>query len=240
MDYGGAGQCLPFQHMMSNGQIGCSSSRKPIAGKHEKHRNAGAQRRQFGFLTVPALMIAAGLEMSGTDRAIGLVDQQAIRTNSLITVMLQNNGLSGQKPQEELKKGGSRKVNDVAVANDTPQLKKAWSAHNVKRIGRFVRLACVGLRDNGHFEFLIGVVSLQAGKACGQGLHDVFNPSDARCEKVRIDEQFHMGDIPAGFVKYHPQPCVQVGKLLPIESGNTIMREHDETAANGWAPLPIL
>src|SRR5215472_370095 len=165
MDYGGAGQCLPFQHMMSNGQIGCSSSRKPIAGKHEKHRNAGAQRRQFGFLTVPALMIAAGLEMSGTDCAIGLVDQQAIRTNSLITVMLQNNGLSGQKPQEERKKGGSRQVNYVAVANDMPQLQKVWSAHNAKRVFGIVRVAGASPGDDGYLEFSIGVVSSQAGKA---------------------------------------------------------------------------
>jgi len=141
-------------------------------------------------------MKAVGLEMSGTYRPIGLVDQQAIRTNGLITVMLQNDGPSGKKPQEERKKGRSRQVNYIAVANDTPQLQKVWSAHNAKRVFGIVRIAGASLGDESYVELSIGVVSSQAGKACGQRLYGVFDPSDAWSEKVRIDEQFHSGTFP--------------------------------------------
>jgi len=141
-------------------------------------------------------MKAAGLEMSGTYRAIGLVDQQAIRTNGLITVMLQNNWPSGKKPQEERKKGGSRQVNYVAVANDMPQLQKVWSTQNAKRVFGIVRIAGASPGDDGYLEFSIDVVSSQAGKACGQGLYGVFDSPDAWSEKVRIDEQFHSETFP--------------------------------------------
>src|SRR5438874_10025292 len=75
VDNGRARERVAHQYMVRNGKIRSGLARKPMARKHEKQRNASAQKREFASLTAPTFAVVLCLKMSGADGAIGLMDQ---------------------------------------------------------------------------------------------------------------------------------------------------------------------
>jgi hypothetical protein len=56
------------------------------------------------------------LEVPGTSGTVGLIDQDAVWANGLITVMLDDHGFAGESRQEQRSQGRARDVNDIALA----------------------------------------------------------------------------------------------------------------------------
>jgi hypothetical protein len=99
------------------------------------------------------------LKVPGTDRAAGLISQQSVWANGLITVVFHNGGLACQKSKKERHEGWPSDVHDIALANQGPKFNERRASKDGKREGAVVSCPNSTLGDNGDLKIRIGVIA---------------------------------------------------------------------------------
>jgi hypothetical protein len=78
-------------------------------------------------------------------------------------------------------------MEDIAGANEPPELKKTWPANHAERKYAVVVISRGSLRHQGDFELSRAICIEQFDKSSGQRKNDGFHAADARSEKVGVD-----------------------------------------------------
>jgi hypothetical protein len=74
----------------------------------------------------------SGLKMTGTDRAIGLMDQDTVGTDGLVAVVFDDVRFAREFGEEHWEEGRARDVNDVGATNQAPQLQRGGGADDAE------------------------------------------------------------------------------------------------------------
>lgn len=88
-------------------------------------------------------------------------------------------------------------MDDIARANEAPELKQARPADYTERKRAVVVILRRFLRHQSDFEFADAVRIAQLGKPAGQGKNDGLDATNTGGKKVRIDQQLHVFGSPA-------------------------------------------
>lgn len=92
-------------------------------------------------------------------------------------------------------------MEDIARADEAPELKQGRPADDAEWKRAVIEILCWFLCHQSDFEFAGAVRITQLGKPAGQGKNDGLDTTDAGGKKVRIDQQLH-----AGFFRRKPTP----------------------------------
>ncbi len=61
-----------------------------------------------------------GLEVSRTDATVRLMDQETVRTDGLVAVVLDDDRLARKRTEDQRWKSWARNVDDIALPNNAP------------------------------------------------------------------------------------------------------------------------
>jgi hypothetical protein len=144
-----------------------------------------------------AFQMASRHEVARAGRAGGFNQELPIRTNRLEAVMFDDDRLSRQQTEIQGRESGTGDVEDIAGADEPPKFKEARLADDAEWKFAVIVASRRSLCRQGDFEFARSGGITQFGKPASEREHDRLNATDARGEKVRIDQQLHVFRSPA-------------------------------------------
>ena len=101
-------------------QIGSAAQRMP--GKHQKQFRNCLRQRHLLLLATNADSVVARLKMTRTNGAIGLMDQDTVWADGLISVMFDDVWPGRQFCEKHWRKRWTGNMSDISPLNQPPQL----------------------------------------------------------------------------------------------------------------------
>src|SRR5712692_658911 len=111
---------MAFKYVSCDGNVNGDLTRKPMSGKHEQQAGKAANNTGLALLAMQTIPVTPCLEMSRTDGTVRLMDQETVRTDGLIAVVLDDDRLARERTEDQRRKSGARNVDDVGCSNDAP------------------------------------------------------------------------------------------------------------------------
>ena len=112
-------------------------------------------------------------------------------------VVFDDERFSRKQAQRQRRESRAGDVEDIARANEAPELKQAWLANDAERKRAVIEIFCWFLRHQNDFEFAGAIRIAELGKAASKRKDDGLNATNTRGKKVRIDQQLHVIASPA-------------------------------------------
>lgn len=140
-----------------------------------------------------ALEIIAGEKMARTDGFGRVLKQEAIRTSSLISVMLDDERLSRERGQKKRSDRRACGVNHIRLPNELQELTEARAANYAKWERTVVVVTCWRLCRQSHIEFCKSLFISELSEAASKGKDYGLHPADTGRKEMAVDEEFHCG-----------------------------------------------
>src|SRR5579859_1698721 len=168
--------------------VGRCAKAQEAAGKGEKPKPCGKKPTVLSIATQTYPMTMSH-EVARTRCARRLNKELPVRANRLETVMLDNDRLTGKPRDQQRRQCRARDVNDLALANQAPQLKQIRPPDDPEREPAILFTA--GLRNHSDVKFGRTICFAEICQPARQGQDDGFHAPDARREVMRVDQQLH-------------------------------------------------
>src|SRR6516164_8323951 len=139
--------------------------------------------------------MAARHEVAWTRQAFWLLKQLSCRTNSLETMMFDDQRLPQQQAIQNGAECWARHVDDIRFENECPKLRESWLTLYTERQCPILKMPCGCLCYDGYFEIWRSVeAALFCQPAC-QGKYDSLYATNTWSKVVRVDQQLHPGNL---------------------------------------------
>src|SRR5260370_841588 len=129
--------------------------------------------------------------MPWTDGPGWLVKQETVRARSLVSVVLDDQRFAREPRDYERSKRRPGNVHHIGFSDEAPELRKAWQAHDAKRMHTVIVVPGRSLRGQRNFKLRGAVRITEFREASRKRKHDGLNAADTGREKMRINEQLH-------------------------------------------------
>src|SRR5271163_1189382 len=179
----------PFFDVLRDRNICGRAANEKVSRKHQQQIGPTANPGDFARLTSNTLAKTPCLKVAGANLPIGLMQEKPVGANRLITMVLHDRRPPPQKAKEQRSERRACHVNDIRAADQPPQLRKARLPHRPEWERAIVEPLRRSLRDERDFKFRDSRHVAKFAEASRQRKNDGLHAADARCKKMRIDQQ---------------------------------------------------